>query len=52
MTTEQKGCHRHSKSRFRLTGGSGAYGKAGTVMTAAMGALILAVGFYMFWLAF
>lgn len=32
--------------------GSGAYGKAGTVMTAVMGALILAVGFYMFWLAF
>ena len=32
--------------------GSGACGKAGTVMTAVMGALILAVGFYMFWLAF
>lgn len=32
--------------------GSGAYGKAGTVMTVVMGALILTVGFYMFWLAF
>lgn len=32
--------------------GSGAYGKAGTAMTIVMGALILAVGFYMFWLAF
>ena len=32
--------------------GSGACGKAGTVMTAVMGVLILAVGFYMFWLAF
>lgn len=32
--------------------GSDACGKAGTVMTAVMGALILAVGFYMFWLAF
>jgi cytochrome c-type biogenesis protein len=31
---------------------SDAYGKAGTVMTAVMGALILTVGFYMFWLAF
>jgi len=32
--------------------GSDAYGKAGTALTAVMGALILAVGFYMFWLAF
>ena len=32
--------------------GSDACGKAGTVMTAVMGALILAVSFYMFWLAF
>ncbi len=32
--------------------GSDAYGKAGTAMTVVMGALILAVGFYMFWLAF
>jgi cytochrome c-type biogenesis protein len=32
--------------------GSGTCGKAGTVMTVVMGALILLVGFYMFWLAF
>lgn len=31
---------------------SGAYGKAGTVLTVMMGTLILLVGFYMFWLAF
>jgi cytochrome c-type biogenesis protein len=37
---------------IRKISGSGAYGKAGTIMTAVMGALILAVGFYMFWLAF
>jgi cytochrome c-type biogenesis protein len=32
--------------------GSSACGKAGTVLTAVMGGLILLVGFYMFWLAF